>query len=359
MQTRLLLQTALIACCWTIFFLLLLLGLTGVIVGGVAYTKATEFSSYAGLSTSELRSILGDGLNSAPTTTAGHKTILLLGVDELGNRPNAPTLTDTMMLISLDLERGSVTTLSLPRDLWSDAYQTKVNALYEYGKTRYPDKPSQFTTEVIQEITGVPIHHTVVVKLEHVSEIIDMLGGVTVTVETAFTDPLFPRDDVDIQTISDPAILYKTVVFDAGEQVLDGTRALEYIRSRHSTDTQGTDDARAARQQAVLKALVAKATTTEILLDMKTMGSLFRLYNEHFGADFPPQESIATVKALAPFRNSLVFSQKAFPIAPDDPLGVITHPQPSRAQQNQWVYVITDSRAFSEYAQNALEITAQ
>lgn len=296
------------------------------------------------------------GWQTQPANDQGHENLLILGTDSLAGRGDVPPLTDTMMLVSINLNQGTIHTLPLPRDLWSEAYHTKINALYAYGHNRTPDQPSQFPTTVISELTGIPIHHTLVLSLDQLKTLIDLVGGVTITVDKGFTDPLFPREGVDIATEHDPAVLYKTVTFESGSQTLSGDRALEYIRSRHSEDEQGHDLARGERQQQVIAALLSTLTNYKMFLTHpKLAGQLYAFYTENFDQALPISELVGTLKALLPHRQNIAFTSHELTTIDNDPVnGVIDNPPPLARYQNQWVYLITNEAKFQSTIQNDL-----
>ena len=332
----------------TLGFLLL----TGVVVGGFFYQKAHQFSTEAGISLPELRATIERGLERTVTTTNGRKNLLLLGTDELDTRGDAPVLTDTIMFVSLDTTTGAVTTLALPRDIWSDEYQTKINALYLYGKERSPEQPELFPTQVFSDWTGIPIHHTIVVSLASVSELIDTLGGVEVTIPESFTDELFPRTDVDVTVERDPRKLYKTVSFTAGIEKMNGERALEYMRSRHSGGSTGTDTSRSQRQAAVIMAVLQSVRRPEVILNPKTAGQLYRYYTKHFANVFPPEEAVATLKVLWPHRAKITVQAQQLSIFPQDSEGIIFHPTAN--ERTNWIYRIRKPETFASDIQSLL-----
>lgn len=280
-----------------IAFLMLLV--TALVVAGWGYSKFHTFLSSADISQADFIALVKTGWEQTPTTTNEHKNILVLGLDSLEGRGDVPPLTDTMMLVSIDFKDGSIATLPLPRDLWNQAYQTKINALYSYGKERYPENPAQFPKEVVEEMAGIPIHHTVVVTLDQLQTLIDMVGGVEINVPEAFTDTEFPRSGVDVTIVRDPAILYETVSFEAGPQHMDGETALKYIRSRKSEGDQGTDQARGNRQQQVISSLAEKLIAIRSYWKTPRLaGELFKLYQKDFGASLPLTEALTSAKSL-------------------------------------------------------------
>jgi LCP family protein required for cell wall assembly len=333
----------------TAAFLVLLLFVSSLAVVGFAYFQLDSFTKSASISNQELYSLVETGVTEPVIATDSKKNILLLGVDQIENRPNDPLLTDTMMLVSLDTYTLETRLLSLPRDLWNEKYQTKINALYHYGQERYPEHPENFTTEVVMEMTGVPIHHTLVLTLDDVAAVIDALGGIDVTVEESFTDEQFPRSDVNLETATDPAILYETISFEKGVQRMDGETALKYIRSRHSTGSQGTDDARARRQQHIISAMAGTVLSRKTVTNPQKLGALFSTYQTIFGDALPLTQIIAVARQVAEYDFDLAITihRDGLSLQTENEKGVIMHP-PVTETQNQWTYVIVDEAAFKE-----------
>ena len=338
----------------SIAFVMLLITAIGIGIWG--YSKLLRFEKSAGITLKELKNTVQIGLEQNPTETNNHKNILLLGVDSVVGRGDVPPLTDTIMLISLNLKTGEINTLPLPRDLWSEKYQTKINALYFYGLDRYPNEPEKFTQETIEELTDTPIHHTIVLSLDKLEELIDSVNGVTIDIPKGFIDPEFPRSGVDVTVERDPAILYETVEFKAGTQTLSGERALKYIRSRHSEGDEGTDISRGERQQIVIKALFTQ------LLDLKQYvkepelaGALYKFYETSFSEVFPLEEIVSTVKTIIPVRENIMFSSHQLSTTKDNPqTGALDNPRPSYIYQNQWVYTINNEDLFRQEIKEAL-----
>ena len=342
---------------WFIVAIFALLGtvcLAVIISVGLSLAYVKSFTQTAGIDVPFVYSEIRQGLDSTPLQSNGVKNVLILGTDAVANRDDSFVLTDTMMLVSLDLKSGTVRTLSLPRDLWSEEYQTKINALYFYGNDIYPNNPEVFPTEVIQSMTGIPIHHTMIVSLDSLGTLIDSVEGIPIVVEHGFTDTQFPRTDVDI-TSGDPDELYETVTFVPGEEQMNSTRALQYIRSRKSGDDEGTDVARGKRQQQVIEALAKELVSVSTFSDPERLGKVYMWYKQNYQEVFPLHELVATAQVLAAHVQSLSFVQHTLSIFPDDPNGVIEHPD-TRLTQNIWVYAIRDYEAFQQEVQSKLGI---
>lgn len=339
--TRLAIKTIL----FTFGFVIILFSISTVVAGFFLNHKLNQFLSTAGIEREKFFQTIEIGLSTTPQQTDGRVNILLLGTDELENRADSVILTDTLLLVSLDLDDNTAYTLPLPRDLWSEEYQTKINALYHYGAERSPESPENFPQEVISEMIGLPIHHTLVLKLSDVSEIIDMLDGIDVAVENGFTDEQFPRSDVDITTVTDPKLLYETVTFVDGQQHMDGQTALKYIRSRHSEGDEGTDNARSQRQQQVVSALITKLTSREILLNPTQLGHLYAFYLKNYDRNLSMTQVVAISKRILEKETLPSLENKILTIYPDDENGLITHPHPAQ-YDNQWVYTRRDPENF-------------
>jgi len=339
---------------YTLIFLFIFIFLTVLAVLTAGYFKYQEFYKVTDLSIRNSYDLVRRGLESDISQTDGYKNILVLGLDSLDTRGDAPPLTDTIMLISLNLQSAQINTLSLPRDLWHEEYQTRINALYFYGQDRYLDTPERFPKEVISELSGLDIHHTLVLSFEQVSQLIDLLGGVEVDVPISFIDEEFPRTDVDVTVERDPAKLYKTIQFEQGKQLMSGQTALEYMRSRKSGDDEGTDIARGSRQQLVIEALTSKLKQKDTITDLTLLGQLYNFYQDNFSEVISVEELIAIGNKLYPARENLSFTGNNLTIYPDDENGVIWHP-PEWQYNGEWVYAVRDDDQLRQYIQANLK----
>lgn len=340
----------------TVGFVLFIL-LLFVVAGYGIFRWYTAFQSADGPKWSEVVAMVKRGWKAEPLSSSDVKTVLILGVDSINGRPigknNTAILTDSMMVVSFNLKTHTIIQFSLPRDLWIDAYKTKVNALYHYGFDRNPENPTIFPRDVLQNVLGIPIHHVMVLNLSTVAEIIDALGGLDITVDRTFTDDRFPRQGVDITTVRDPAVLYETVRFEKGVEHMNGERALKYIRSRHSTDLlEGTDEARVVRQQKVFQSLLSAITNTRMIMYPKTLGKAYAVYVREFQQVFPVEEVIAVLRTVlqstvrnGTFVPKITLIRRSISIKENGKSGVLYHPingKLSSVYGGQWVYLPID-----------------
>ena len=204
------------------------------------------------------------------TNRDGQTNILLLGINGKGG--GDADLTDSIMLVSLNINTPKAVMVSIPRDLWVESIKAKVNTAYHYGG-------GKMVREVVNEVTGQPVDYLAIIDFDGFRKVVDTIGGVYVDVKTGFTDEKFPIPGKGKDLCAgDPKYLcrYETVTFDTGRQMMDGELALKYIRSRNAEGDEGTDFARAERQQQFLKGLKEKLNSPEVALNP---GLLMRLYN--------------------------------------------------------------------------------
>ena len=307
------------------------------------------FDQNAGVSFISVLRQIRDGWNAKPVATAREDTIvfLILGTNEIQNR-DIPPLTDTMMAASINVITGRVGLFSVPRDIWSTPYQTKIDALYTYCLTRYPKSPERFSKEVLGEMTGVSFDRTIVVTPDAFMAFVDTIGGIDINVTHPFVDTQYPKSDVNIFTETDPNKLYETVRFSAGWQHIDGARALIYVRSRHAEGSEGSDIARSRRQREVLSVIAAKLKHPQFYTDTGRLGKLYALYTKYMSPYLSIPDAVALTKELFPLRHNVSMIEGTFSIYPDQPDGAIYHPDFSPLNDGQWVFLIKNEDGFQK-----------
>jgi len=228
-------------------------------------------------------------------------TVLVLGLD--AREDDQSLLTDTILLATINVNTGDYLLFSLPRDLWLTDLKTKINALYYYGKKIDPNDGSLLVEQKIEEILNWPIDYVALFKMEQIKDLVDRAGGIEITVERSFIDEYFPKDDGSGEVM--------VVSFEQGKQVLDGEKALQFMRSRQSEDEiEGTDEARQKRQKQVILALQNKLLTQKSLwLDLKLIANLFNFATIEIETN--PQLDLTTLASFWPVGKSVVLGGKA------------------------------------------------
>lgn len=194
-------------------------------------------------------------------TRLDHFNMLLLGSDNDTKFASGAVLTQTDIVVRVDIKNQKITMVSIPRDFYiNNDYGHCCYKLDEISgnetdgaSTPLDAKKHGFahTVATIEADFGIPISAYAWVGLDGFVKVIDTLGGVDVDVLHPIVDDAYPNDVNNADPYS-----YKRLDIPAGPQHLDGQTALEYVRSRHS-DLTG-DFGRSARQQSVLLALKKK-----------------------------------------------------------------------------------------------------
>lgn len=305
----------------------------------------SDFLKVSNLTVYEIVSIISKSDKQNVILDNSKYNILFLGTDYIANRDNKYLLTDTIMLISVNIKTGKIVLISFPRDIWINDLNMKINSLYQLDPN--------LTAKTIEKLANIPIHHTVAVNLEQVSSIIDLLGGVTINVPEPFIDTLYPRADIDIATENNPKHLYKTVAFEKGSQKLTGERALQYIRSRHSSGAQGNDLSRNTRQQEVFLAIINKLQQKEVWLNSKLVGGLYEFYSANWKEAIKPPELFSLVTLYLSYKPSISIVKITLTQYPEDPEGLLFHPA-LNSTFGQWAFFIRDQQALQDKIHQSL-----
>lgn len=203
---------------------------------------------------------------AAPTSTSPF-TVLLMGSDNDGKfttSSGAPYFccAQSLILVRVDPAAGSVTMLSIPRDLWVPIYSATGQPL---GPADNPGKVSQAFGDAgdgtdgadaeiatIEQDFQITVDHYVWIGLQGLINLIDEVGGIDVVASHPVMDDNYPYD---VAGSTNPNAADRVAVL-PGAQHMDGVEALEYVRSRH--DDLYSDLGRNQRQQQVLVALRQK-----------------------------------------------------------------------------------------------------
>jgi LCP family protein required for cell wall assembly len=224
------------------------------------YTKAdTALASVTRSgSSAQLADLLTpEALNGEST---GRVNILIAGnsADDPGH--GGATLTDSIMVASIDISTKKLTLVSVPRDLWVEynGSYMKINAVYPLGGM-------DGLQQVVQNVMGITINQQVLINYAAFKDMIDAVGGIDIDI----TSP-------DPRGIYDPMVGFQIA---NGEQHLDGTQALLLARSRNDPTYDGRiayglpngDFDREMYQREMLQALLSKLSSVTTLINPSTL----------------------------------------------------------------------------------------
>jgi LCP family protein required for cell wall assembly len=179
--------------------------------------------------------------------TDGQKFLLDLpdAVLPEGSDVDPATLTDTLMVGAFDRHKNEMALINIPRDtgrfpLYNGpgTYNNRINSFLGHARRnpeQYPEGPIRALTNQVAFLVGVPIHYYAVIDMAGFERLIDLVGGVTVTIDYRIADHV------------------RRLEMEPGTHRLDGKLALSFVRSRHGPNN--SDYRRAQRQQQVIKAM--------------------------------------------------------------------------------------------------------
>ncbi|EKD30333.1 MAG: putative transcription regulator, partial [uncultured bacterium (gcode 4)] len=279
---------------------------SGIFLGflGISGVVAVSFITFTQLPTFHFNFSLpfpskGDLFQTVSGTEQDKINILITGIG--GGDHDGANLTDTILFASLHGESKTISLLSVPRDLYVEyplGGRGKINEIYMQGlyAKESPAQAMEDLGEKLREITGEKMDHYLSIDFDGFTKFVDLLGGIEVTVEEDLVDKEYPDNNWG----------YLTFSIKKGRQILDGTTALKYARSRHST----SDFDRSHRQQLVIKAVKDKLFSLDILTSPTKIKSLYYAIVSHIKTDLSMGQlaSLALFGKDIPTENILAFN---------------------------------------------------
>ena len=246
---------------WTVLAVIMVL---------IVWTVAGYFSVRSGVSDANARlqrvapgigSVLKPGggllMNNAANT-------LLIGTDHSENGQAGRSTdehSDSLMVLHTDPKSHRLVFLSLPRDLRATipGYgSAKINAAMQLGGPK-------LAIRTVEDFTGLPINHVVIVDFGSFVQLIDAVGGIDVNVPENI---LSNRFDCPYSTAT-RCRQWQGWRFHKGTTHMSGHTALIYSRIRENRlNPADSDVSRGVRQQQVMQAALSK---------LASVGTFFRL----------------------------------------------------------------------------------
>lgn len=267
--------------------------------------------------------------------------ILALGIG--GENHPGPFLTDTIILISIKPKDKQVAMISIPRDLYLNTQNfggAKINALYGLGEAQGKNQGGELIKRAIAETFGLNIHYYARIDFSGFIELIDALGGVDIYVDQAFADNQFPDNNFKTQTIS----------FEAGKHHFDGSTALKYARSRHGSNGEGSDFARAKRQQKIILSLKDKMLELGLLLRPDKINKIIQILGSSIATDMEIWELLKLSKLASGISNDNIIQK----VLDDSPNGEL---RPITGIDGAFLLIPKNKQKLESIAQNIFQIT--
>ena len=223
--------------------------------------------------------------------------VLLLGIDSRADSSTTQN-TDTMIVLSLDPVNKTAAMLSIPRDVYIDrpgVLVDKINAAYAFGG---PD----LSRKVVEDLLGIRLNAYALVNFDAFTKIVDSVGGVIVDVRRPVRDESYPTPDYGVERLD----------ITTGPQLMDGSTALHFARSRHDTN----DYSRAQRQQLVLSALRTRMTEGDFL---RSLPAIVDRVGSAVQTNFDPANVPSLVLFGTAIDGSAIRSEVLYPCGSDYP----------------------------------------
>lgn len=217
--------------------------------------------------------------------------ILLLGMGGLGH--DGGYLTDTIMLAGLEPSSGKAALVSVPRDLAvpvEDMGTQKINSINAYAEMENEGSGGLAISQALGDILQQPVDYYLRVDFEGFINIVDILDGVDVYVDNTLDDyryPVMGREEAE-----DYESRFEHLHIDSGWQHMDGALALKYARSRHALGVEGSDFARARRQQKIIAAVKDKLLSRSTLLKPTRLMEIYNELDEHVATNLKIWEMV-------------------------------------------------------------------
>lgn len=180
-------------------------------------------------------------------------TIVCMGIDDNWTNSDvaytSEARTDTLFVLTMDLNTKKATMLSIPRDTYAHIVGTKndwhfkINAAYTTGG------PTR-TIATVNEFLGTNANHYLVLNIDSTKKMVQALGGVDLNVE----HEMHYHDKWG----------HLSIDLHPGFQHLDGDQAVGFARYRHpdfgkKPSPEDGDERRMYRQHLLLRAMIEKA----------------------------------------------------------------------------------------------------
>lgn len=321
----------------------------------------------------------------------GRINVLLLGMRG-ADLPGGGNLADTIMLFSIKPQENKVSMISIPRDLYVTVPDTsdkqKINYVHFYGEEKGEGRGLEYMKRSVSEVTGLPIHYAASINFTGFKQLIDAIGGIEITLDTAFDEPMqfnephvcdsffnVPTGKYDNKTVtyySKDTKTYKTRIvksyplcsapkeslecggefrLPAGKQTITGEQALCYARSRVTSN----DFERAKRQQLVVQLVKDKMLSAGTLTDFNKVNGILEALGNNVRSDMQLWEMQRLYDLYKEVPNVQIYQR----VLENTEEGLLYHPEESNGAGYILLPRGDNYDRIHEMAQNIFTLSAQ
>jgi len=230
----------------------------------------------------------------------GHVNVLLAGnsIDDPGH--GGASLTDSIMVLSIDTASHKAYMFSIPRDMWvniPDEGYAKINSAYPLGNSDhfeeagFPGGGMGLLEKTIEQHFQIPIDYYALVNYTALKNIVNAVGGVDVNIQS--TDPRGLYDP-NISVVDNGPLRLPN-----GVNHLDGQTALNLSRARGDPTNDGrvgygfprSDFDRTEHQRQIITAIQAKMSSAGTLVNPIKLGNVLDAIGTNITTDMKINEA--------------------------------------------------------------------
>ena len=223
--------------------------------------------------------------------------ILLLG--RWGQLNDAPNLTDSIILASINKKTKTISMFSIPRDLYVEYYNWdtwKINKIYalaraESGSIEAWVDALKYNIELL---TKQSVDYYINIDFNWFIKFVDAIGGVKIDVPNTLVDTKFPDNNWG----------YRTFIVKKWVWNFDWETALNYARSRHST----SDFDRSIRQQQIIESIRNKLNEGWFFSKLSKAKTFYEVFNKYVATDIWLSDTISIFNEVSDNNYKIISS---------------------------------------------------
>lgn len=228
----------------------------------------------------------------------GFTHTLVFGTSEDNEGHAGASLTDSIMVVSVNQESKKVFMTSMPRDMWVDygqpclsGYSGKINVIYSCGAENDDvARGASLLRDKVGEVFGLDVQYYVKVNYTVVRELTSALGGVTVTIESSDSRGIYDSNMGSLLRLPN------------GPATLQGEQALAFVRARGdgygSYGFEGNNFSREKNQQKLIVAILNKSLSAGTLANPIALNGIIDALGNNIRTNFSAGE-VKTLTQLA------------------------------------------------------------
>jgi LCP family protein required for cell wall assembly len=258
---------------WLVLVLVVCVSLTAGAMASVVQRTAAQIAANDPKEVQAAKPQLANTIAGRPVN------ILILGSDRRSGQPGIGARSDTLMVVRLDPKTGSISMLSVPRDLRVPipGYGiNKINAAYSFGGAK-------LSLQVTKQLLGIPINDFVDMNFDGFKQVINKLGGAYLMMDHRYYNNTAVTD-------------YASIDIQPGYQRLSGADALSWVRFRHD---QNGDFTRIVRQQTFLREMKRELMASAKLSSLPRFLSVMGIISHNVTSDISSLSKLYDLLTLA------------------------------------------------------------